>query len=140
MLFRSGMPVPLNALLALNILRNSRRMTVNEISEATHIPIVKLHATLEYLTENGLVEALGNGRGRNYVLSAKSYQNPVKYVRQTDIDRIRYQELVYKLAKKKKTIMRKDVVELLHVSPSQAYRLLQKMVDDEELVREGTTS
>ena len=137
---QTGMPVPLNALLALNILRNSRRMTVNEISEATHIPVVKLHATLEYLTENGLVEALGNGRGRSYVLSAKSYQNPVKYVRQTDIDRIRYQELVYKLAKKKKIIMRKDVVELLHVSPSQAYRLLQKMVEDGELLREGATS
>ena len=42
-----------------------------------------------------------------------------------------------KLAEKKESITRKDVIELLHVTPPQAYRLLQKLVKDGRLVLEG---
>lgn len=136
---RTGIPVPLNALLALNLLRQARRMTAAEISKEAHIPESKMRATLEYLTETGLIEAIGTGRGRAYILSAKSYRDPVKYVRQTDIDQPRYPELVMKLAKQKGTISRKDVVELLHISPPQAYRLLKKMTDDGTFIQHGTT-
>lgn len=137
---RTGVPVPLNALLALNLLRQARRMTAAEISKEAHIPEAKMHATLEYLTETGLIEAIGTGRGRAYILSAKSYRDPIKYVRQTDIDRLRYPELVVKLARQKGSISRKDVIELLHISPPQAYRLLKKMTDDRILLRQGNTS
>ena len=99
-----------------------------------------MRATLEYLTETGLIEAIGTGRGRAYILSAKSYRDPIKYVRQTDIDRLRYPELVVKLARQKGSISRKDVIELLHISPPQAYRLLKKMTDDRILLRQGNTS
>ena len=137
---RTGVPVPLNALLALNLLRQARRMTAAEISKEAHIPEAKMRATLEYLTETGLIEAIGTGRGRTYILSAKSYRDPIKYVRQTDIDRLRYPELVVKLARQKGSISRKDVIELLHISPPQAYRLLKKMTDDRILLRQGNTS
>ncbi len=137
---RTGVPVPLNALLALNLLRQARRITAAEISKEAHIPESKMRATLEYLTETGLIEAIGTGRGRAYILSAKSYKDPVKYVRQTDIDQLRYPELIVKLAKQKGSISRKDVIELLHVSPPQAYRLLKKMVEDQKLIRQGNTS
>lgn len=137
---RTGVPVPLNALLALNLLRQARRMTAAEISKEAHIPEAKMRATLEYLTETGLIEAIGTGRGRAYILSAKSYRDPIKYVRQTDIDRLRYPELVVKLARQKGSISRKDVIELLHISPPQAYRLLKKMTDDRILLRQGNTS
>ena len=136
---RTGVPVPLNALLALNLLRQARRMTAEEISREAHIPKSKMRATLEYLTETGLIEAIGAGRGRAYILSAKSYKDPVKYVRQTDIDQLRYPELVTKLAKQKGSISRKDVIELLHISPPQAYRLLKKMTEDGTLIQQGNT-
>lgn len=136
---RTGVPVPLNALLALNLLRQARRMTAEEISSEAHIPKSKMRATLEYLTETGLIEAIGTGRGRAYILSAKSYKDPVKYVRQTDIDQLRYPELVTKLAKQKGSISRKDVIELLHISPPQAYRLLKKMTEDGTLIQQGNT-
>ena len=137
---RIGAPLPLTALFALNALRDNRRMSTADICSQCNIPEVKMHATLERLTESGLIEAIGNGRGRVYVLGSKVYKNPVKYVRQTDIDAIRYEELVLKLADKKKTIMRKDVIELLHVTPPQAYRLLKKMTEKKLLILEGTTS
>lgn len=136
---RTGVPVPLNALLALNLLRQARRMTAAEISSEAHITESKMRATLEYLTETGLIEAIGTGRGRAYILSAKSYQDPVKYVRQTDIDQLRYPELVVKLARQKSPISRKDVIALLHISPSQAYRLLKKMTEDGTLIQQGNT-
>lgn len=137
---RTGEPMPLNALLILNTLKQGRRMTLEAINQEIHLPEARARATLERLAEAGLLEALGNGRGRNYVLSAKMYRDPVEYVRQTDIDQLRYKELVLKLAAKKKKITRKDVIELLHVSPPQAYRLLQKLVKENSLVLEGTTS
>lgn len=136
---KTGVPVPLNALLVLNLLRQSRRMTTAEISKEAHIPEAKMRATLEYLTETGIIEAIGTGRGRTYILSAKSYKDPAKYVRQTGIDQLRFPELVMKLAKQQGYVSRKDVVELLHISPSQAYRLLRKMVEDGQLTRQGNT-
>ena len=134
---RTGEAMPVNSLLVLNVLKQNRRMTLNEILDACNIPEAKLKATLERLHEAGLVEAMGNGKGRAYVLSAKSYRNPVQYVRQTDIDALRYKELILKLAKTKQIITRKDVIELLHVSGPQAYRLLKKLVDEGSLRCEG---
>lgn len=137
---RLGSPLPLNSLFVLNVLKNNRRMTLAEISEECAIPEAKLRATLERLNESGLVDAIGNGRGRAYVLSVKAYRDPIQYVRQTDIDVVRHKELVLTLARKKDCITRKDVIELLHVSGPQAYRLLKKLVDEGSLVASGSTS
>lgn len=137
---RLGSPLPLNSLFVLNVLKNNRRMTLAEISEECSIPEAKLRATLERLNESGLVDAIGNGRGRAYVLSVKAYRDPIQYVRQTDIDVVRHKELVLTLARKKEFITRKDVIELLHVSGPQAYRLLKKLADEGSLVASGSTS
>lgn len=137
---RLGAPLPLNSLLVLNVLKSSHRMSLAEISEECVIPESKLKSTLDRLTESGLIDAIGSGRGRAYVLSAKAYKDPIQYVRQTDIDVLRYKELILKLARQKEYITRKDVVELLHVSPPQAYRLLKKLVDEDALTLTGSTS
>ena len=134
---KSGEPVPLNALFVLNMLKQNRRMNAEEMNRELHLPEAKLRATLERLAEAGLVEAMGSGRGRTYVLSARMYHDPAEYVRQTDIDLIRHKELIIKLTEQKGSVTRKDVVELLHVTPPQAYRLLQKLVKEDRLVLEG---
>lgn len=137
---RTGVPLPLNSLLVLNVLKSNHRMTLAEISTECIIPESKLRATLERLTEAGLIDAMGNGRGRTYILGAKAYKNPIQHVRQTDIDAIRHKELILTLAQRKDFITRKDVIELLHISPSQAYRLLKKLTEDGTLSIAGTTS
>lgn len=137
---RTGEPISLNALFVLNTLKHSRRMSLSEISAECNIPETKLRSTVERLTEAGIVDGMGNGRGRVYVLSAKSYKDPAQYVRQTDIDVIRYSELILKLAHTKEYITRKDVVNLLHVSGPQAYRLLKKLENSKQLIRNGNTS
>lgn len=137
---RTGSPLPLNSLLVLNVLKNNHRMSLADMSHECTIPESKLKTTLERLTESGLIDAMGSGRGRAYVLSAKAYKDPIQHVRQTDIDAVRYKELVMTLARRKEYITRGDVIELLHVSPSQAYRQLKKLVDEGILALDGTTS
>lgn len=137
---KTGEPVSLNALFVLNVLKHNRRMSFSEISTECNIPEAKLRSTVERLTEAGIIDGMGNGRGRVYVLSAKAYKDPVQYVRQTDIDMIRYKELIIKLAQTKEYITRKDVIDLLHVSGPQAYRLLKKLENSGKLICAGSTS
>lgn len=64
------------------------------------------------------------------MLSSKVYKvgdNSIGYVRQNDIERIRYEELTLQLAKKQGYVTRKNVTDLLHVSEPQAYRLLAEL-------------
>ena len=137
---KTGVPISLNALFVLNTLKHCRRMSLGEICAECNIPEAKLRSTVERLTEAGIIDGIGNGRGRVYVLSAKAYKDPAQYVRQTDIDGIRYSELIIKLAQAKEYITRKDVVDLLHVSGPQAYRLLKKLENSKQLIRNGNTS
>ena len=85
------------------------------------------------LVEAGLVNASGNNRAWFYILSSKVYKeqdNIVGYVRQTGIDAVKYEAWIMELIQKQGgRITRDNVVELLNVTPSQAYRLLKKMSD-----------
>ena len=55
-------------------------------------------------------------------------------MRQTDIDKIRYPELVMKLARTKNGIIsKKDVIDLLHIPSSQAYTILRHLQNDGKL-------
>ena len=135
----SGEILPLNSLLILNVLRQGRRMSIHEIAEETNVSEMKVRSVVEKLTEAGLLETLGNTRGRVYILSAKVYHDKAGYVRQTDIDKIRYTELIMRLVEQQKIITRKDVVNLLHVTPSQAYRILKKLVENGKLEISGST-
>lgn len=85
------------------------------------------------LVEAGLVNASGNNRACFYILSSKVYKeqdNIVGYVRQTGIDAVKYEAWIMELIQKQGgKITRDNVVELLNVTPPQAYRLLKKMSD-----------
>ena len=136
---RTNELMPINTLLILHALRRNRRMTLQELLQEVILPESKARATLERLTEAGLVEAIGTGRSRAYVLSVKLYKSPEAYVRQTDVDQLRYPELILKLARKKGAVTRSDVIALLHVNPPQAYRLLKHLADQGELIQSGST-
>ena len=70
------------------------------------------------------------------MLSHRAYgdgRKSIGYVRQVDIDETRYLELIINLAQKNEFISRSDVVQLLHVPESKAYRLLKKLVAENTL-------
>ena len=65
------------------------------------------------------------------MLNAKVYSEAGKeidYVRQSDIAKVRYPELIMKLARRQGgRVTNKDVVNLLHLGRKQAYRQLKRL-------------
>lgn len=123
--------MPINTLLVLNMLKEIPRSDTKQIAEAVNLSEVVVKTVLDKAVENGLVEAYGAGRGRNYILSHKLYHDKEKaigYVRQKDIDEARYPEMIINMAKHTEFIARADVINLLHVSPAKAYTLLKRLV------------
>lgn len=128
---RQGKPLSIYTLMILSVLKYERRSTVYRIVELTNLSENKVRSAIESMLELGLIEAAGKGKERTYMLGKKIYRENKKtihYVRQTDIDSIRYQELVMKLAETQDGIITKqDVIELLKVSPSQAYAVIKEL-------------
>lgn len=136
----TGRPLPVYSLLVLDCVKRLHRATVQDVAEQIHTDENKIRVVLEALTESGLVERLGTGRGRYYVMSSKYYEETnrtVEYVRNRDIDAIRHEELILQLAGTKGTISRADVVKLLRISAPQAYRALKKLTESQKLSLSG---
>lgn len=134
---RLGRPMPINTLLVLNALRDLPRSNVHQLAEAVNLTETMVKSILDKAIETNLVEAYGSGRGRNYILSSRIYAQRGKkssYIQHTDIDETRYLELISKMAENYDFISRSDVMQLLHVSENQAYRLLKKLVERDILV------
>lgn len=128
---RQGKPLSIYNLMILSVLNNERRCTVERIVELTNLSENKVRSAIEVMIEAGLIEASGKGKDRSYILGKKIYREnkeAIQYVRLTDIDGIRYPELVMKLANTQNGVITKqDVVELLKVTPSQAYAVIKKL-------------
>jgi ATP-dependent DNA helicase RecG len=129
-----------DSLLALSILWKARRVEVGEVAQAIQKPPPAARSVLERLVEAGLVQTHGQTRGRSYTLSPTVYRRlgqDAGYVRQAGFTRMQQEQMVLSLAAQKGRIGRKDVVELCHLSPDQASRLLRDLVAQGKLAREG---
>ncbi len=131
--YRIGRSLPINSLLVLSALQTQRRLTINEISEATNIGTVRAKSVVEKLVEAGLIDATGNNKSRFYMLSSKvnkDHNNMIGYVRQKGIEAVKHEALIMELIEKQGGIITRDnVTELLNITSSQAYRLLKKIED-----------
>lgn len=133
----TGKPMPLWSLLVLDVLKRTRRCSLEDLEELTPAPRARLKGTVELLVEAGLVEARGTGRDRIYVLGRDIYTRGGKskeYVRQTDIEKVRYPELIMKLARQQERVTTSDVEELLHLPKSAAYYEIQKLTKQGKLM------
>ncbi len=91
-------------------------------------------ATLEKL-----VEAQGAGRGRSYMLSAKVCKKTgqkAAYVRQVGFDPIQ-QQMVLTYIDKHSSIKRADVTELCQMTKDQAYKLLNRLKNSDQITQSG---
>lgn len=137
---RVGRSLPIYSLLVLNSLRRFHKATVQDVADDTNIHENRARITLELLTESGMVEAGGTGRGRYFMLGHKYYHQKkdlISYTRQKGIESIRHDELILQLAKRQGYVRRADVVELLHVTPPQAYRALARLATENKLALNG---
>lgn len=128
------------ALVVLNYLIRQHRVQLEEIRDSFAIEESRLKVIMENLVEYGIVEAIGNGKNRSYILSAHVYRaqgDLPGYIHQAGIDRIRYPALILQFLDREKEISRQDVVKLLHVTPAAAYHLLQSLKNEGRIHLKG---
>lgn len=139
---RRGAPLPVWSLIVLSLLREHRRLTMNQLCEFSRLEHRRISSSVESLVEAGLVEGIGGGNTRAYMLSAQVYGQSaglVSYVRQRNIDVTRRNGLVLEFAEKNGgTVTTSDVMDLFSLSYISAYRLLKKLEETGKLRREGS--
>ena len=135
---RQGKPLSIYTLMILSLLNNERRCSLERIIEVTNLSENKVRAAVENMIEMGLIEATGNGKNRSFIMGKKIYREKnetIQYVRQTDIDNIRYPELVMKLARTQNGIITKqNIIDLLNVTPSQAYKIIKQLQNENKIM------
>ncbi|MFW2177917.1 MULTISPECIES: RNA-binding domain-containing protein [unclassified Moraxella] len=139
---KQGYEMPIDSLIILSRLREERRLMTADFVTSVQKSETNVRGVLEKLTEAGLIEAHGTGRGRSYTLSLSVYQKAgetIKYVRQTGFSELQKPQMVINAIKANGYVKRADVVELCFVTEKQATTLLKQMVDNGQLVRQGNS-
>ena len=135
---RQGKPLSIYTLMILSLLNNERRCSLERIVEVTNLSENKVRAAVENMIETGLIEATGSGKNRTFIMGKKIYREKnetIQYVRQTDIDNIRYPELVMKLARTQNGIITKqNIIDLLNVTQSQAYKIIKQLQNENKIM------
>lgn len=135
---RQGKPLSIYTLMILSLLNNERRCSLERIVEVTNLSENKVRAAVENMIETGLIEATGSGKNRTFIMGKKIYREKnetIQYVRQTDIDNIRYPELIMKLARTQNGIITKqNIIDLLNVTPSQAYKIIKQLQNENKIM------
>lgn len=124
---------------ALHELKAVGGSTTPELAAALDISEARLRGELARLTEMGLVEPRGNGRGRRFHLTAAFYRSAhaSEYVRMQDTDPIQQDQMVLAYVDRWGTITRSKAAELCRLSPQQARLVLRRLVDTGELELRG---
>ena len=132
--------MPIDSLIILSRLREERRLGTSDFAHSIQKTDAVVRAMLEKLTEAGLLEPHGTGRGRSYTLSANLYRKAGKkaeYIRQAGFAPLQQEQMVLNYIEKHGSIKRAEVAELCHLSTSQAYHLLKKLQHNGVIVQEG---
>lgn len=125
--------MPVDALIALSVLKTERRATMALLSSKIQKSISDTKSIIEWLTELGMVEGIGNGSARRYMLSSKVYSitnNKAGYTRQRGWDTMQEKELIVTHLERYKKINREGVVELCRCTPNHASWLLRQLVNE----------
>lgn len=137
---RTQKVMPLDSLIVLSRLRNERRLSTTDLMNSIQKSESSTRATLEKLSESGLIEAHGSGRGRTFTLSAKLYRKEgqkAAYIRQAGFDTLQQEQMILSYINTNGSIKRADVAELCRISPYQATRLLSKLKDANKIKSHG---
>lgn len=138
---RLGSVLPIDSLIALAALREQKRLSVDELAKYIHRDAIQAKRTLERLVEAGLVAAHGSVRDRSYTLSAEVYRargEHVAYTRQAGFSDLQREQMVLSYIRHHGRVQRNQVMELCHLSPDQASKLLRRMRDAGTLIQHGT--
>ena len=137
---QNGASLPIDSLIALAVLREQKRLGMDELASHIHKDSTQARRTLERLVEAGLVQPHGNTRNRSYTLSAIMYQakgNEVAYTRQAGFSSLQHEQMVLSHVQHHGRIQRSEVIDLCHLSRDQAAKLLKRLKADGKLMQHG---
>ncbi len=137
---QNGTALPIDSLIALAVLREQKRLGIDELAQHIHRDSTQARGTLESLVEAGLVQPHGNTRNRSYTLSAEVYQakgQQVAYTRQVGFSSLQNEQMVLSHVRHHGQIRRSEVIDLCHLTEDQAAKLLKRLKDDGRLVKSG---
>lgn len=137
---QNGTAMPIDSLIALAVLREQKRLGIDELAQHIHRDSTQARRTLESLVEAALVQPHGNTRSRSYTLSAEVYQargQQVAYTRQAGFSSLQNEQMVLSHVRHHGQIRRSEVIDLCHLTEDQAAKLLKRLKDDGRLVKSG---
>ena len=137
---RQSGALPTETLLVLTALRFARRMSSADLSAPLQCTPQEASKLIEPLVESGLIQAHGNGRGRQYTLSPQVYRSlgqSKEYTRQVGFDNLQQTELIKNYIRQEGRIKREDVATLCRLTLRQASYRLAQMEKAEQLQRHG---
>lgn len=132
--------LPVDALIVLSVLKTERRATMNHLATKIQKPKTDTRSVVEWLIELGMVEGVGNGSARRYMLSSKVYSisnNTAGYIRQRGWDTLQEKEMIISHFDRYPEITREGVAELCRCTLNHASWLLRQLVEDGVLVLHG---
>lgn len=132
--------LPVDALIVLSVLKTERRATMSHLATKIQKPITDTRSVVEWLIELGMVEGVGNGSARRYMLSSKVYSisnNTAGYIRQRGWDTLQEKEMIISHFDRYPEITREGVAELCRCTLNHASWLLRQLVEDGVLVLHG---
>lgn len=138
---RLGSPLSVWALIILSLLKEHHQLTHAQLCDFSSVEEQRLTSAMGMLIETGLVEAIGSGKSRSYMLSPDVYkrnEDLATYVRQKGASAARRDAIILDYAQSNGgTITTAEAMELLGVSYITAYRCLKNLEDKGQIVHEG---
>lgn len=113
--------------------------TTSNLVEATRASDSVIRTQLARLTEMGLIESRGSGRGRRHHLTAAFFRlaQASAYVRLQDTEPIQQDHMILAYVDQFGRITRSKAAELCHLTPSQARSALKRLTEAGELALVG---
>ncbi len=137
---KAGAPLSLDEMLVLNALFLERRIDTERTGKLLQKGLGEARTVLERLHERGMVEGRGEKRGRVYHLASSLYQQlglTSAYIRSRGFDQIQQRQMILQSVEAEGKITRRKATDLCRISEPQAYRLLSKMLKNNDLDKVG---
>ncbi len=125
--------MPMDALIVLSALKNERRANLADLAKKIQKRESDARNTVEWLVELGIIEGVGNGNARRYMLSSKVYAlsgNETGYTRQRGMTTLQEIGMIDRHIEKFGKISRTETAELCKCDSNHAYYLLRRMTDE----------
>jgi ATP-dependent DNA helicase RecG len=137
---QQGAPLRLRELQVLAELLRERQMTTTELATVLQNTDAETRRLLTRMVERGWVQPRGEGKARNWRLSAAVYRvldAPSGYVRVHGFEPLQQEQMIIQYVQVHGQITRNQAAELCGLSPDQASRLLRRLVSGEKLTHQG---